>query len=66
MTKEDILTKLEYYVGPLVYDDLSNMLDELERTVVIDGVEYVTESPVIKTISKDGEVVISGFKEVKG
>ena len=69
MTKEDILDKFKdisyYYNNSITFDTLSNMLDELERTVVIDGVEYVAESPVVKTISKDGEVVISGFREVK-
>lgn len=69
MTKEDILHKFkninDVYNNCLAFDMLSNMLDELERTVVIDGVEYVAESPAVKTISKDGEVVISGFREVK-
>jgi hypothetical protein len=69
MTKEDILRKFKDI--NFVYDDcyafynLRKMLFELERTVVIDGIEYVAESPAVKTISKDGEVVISGFREVK-
>lgn len=69
MTKEYILNKLkninDCYNNSTVYDSLKNWLEEMERTVVIDGVEYVAESPAVKTISKDGEVVISGFREVK-
>ena len=68
MTKEDILRKFKdinfYYNDCWVFDNLRHMLFELERTIVIDGVEYVAVSPAVKTISKDGEVVISGFKEV--
>lgn len=69
MTKEDILSKFKdinyAYNDCCAFANLRKMLYELERTVVIDGVEYVAESPAIKTISKDGEVVISGFREVK-
>ena len=69
MTKEDILNKFKdinyAYNDCCAFDNLRKMLYELERTVVIDGVEYVAESPVVKTVSKDGEVVISGFREVK-
>lgn len=69
MTKEDILCKFKdinyVYNDCCVFANLRKMLFELERTIVIDGVEYIAESPVVKTISKDGEVVISGFREVK-
>lgn len=69
MNKEDILDKFKdinyAYNDCCVFDNLRKMLFELERTIVIDGVEYVAESPAVKTISKDGEVVISGFREVK-
>ncbi len=69
MKKEYILNKFkdinDYYNNSTVYDSLKKWLEEMERTVVIDGVEYVAESPAVKTISKDGEVVISGFREVK-
>lgn len=69
MTKEEILSKFKdinyAYNDSCVFANLRKMLYELERTVVIDGIEYVAECPVVKTISKDGEVVISGFREVK-
>lgn len=69
MTKEYILDKFKdinyAYNDCWVFANLRKMLFELERTVVIDGVEYIAVSPAVKTISKDGEVVISGFKEVK-
>lgn len=69
MTKEYILNKFKdinyAYNDCCVFDNLRKMLFELERTVVIDGVEYVAGLPAVKTVSKDGEVVISGFKEVK-
>ena len=69
MSKEEILSKFKdinyAYNDSCVFDNLRKMLFELERTVVIDGIEYVAECPVVKTISKDGEVVISGFREVK-
>lgn len=50
---------LEYAIGYLRFP-IENF-----RLEVNDGIEYVAESPAVKTISKDGEVVISGFKEVK-
>ena len=69
MTKEEILDKFKdinyAYNDSCVFYNLRKMLSELERTVVIDGVEYIAMSPAVKTVSKDGEVVISGFREVK-
>lgn len=50
---------LEYAIGYLKFP-IENF-----RLEVNDGIEYVAVSPVVKTISKDGEVVISGFREVK-
>ena len=70
MTKEEILSKFKdinyAYNDCCVFANLRKMLDELERTVVINGVEYIAESPEVKTVAvaQDGEVVISGFREV--
>lgn len=50
---------LEYAIGYLRFP-IENF-----RLEVNDSIEYVAVSPVVKTISKDGEVVISGFREVK-
>lgn len=65
MTKEDILSKFKdinyAYNDCCVFANLRKMLFELERTIVIDGVEYIAVSPEIKHVSGDGEVWLSGF-----
>lgn len=32
--------------------------------ITIDGIRYIAEEPRLKTVHKDGEVVIGGFKEI--
>ena len=46
-------------------DGLEKGISMTEPIIEIDGKRYVAVEPKLKTIHKDGEVVVGGFKEVE-
>ncbi len=66
MTKEEVIKRLESIKE--TYETFAGGLDDIHLDIEALGIAigYLKsglESPAVKTISKDGEVVISGFKE---
>lgn len=45
--------------------DIDESENEFKASVIINGVKYIAEKPMVKTVDKFGEVVISGFREEK-
>ena len=46
-------------------DGLEKGLSMTEPIIEIDGKRYKAEAPKLKTVHKDGECVIGGFREVR-